>query len=76
MVFKNGVKNIQAAGYNGARTVANANLPQLVLRIYMVQNFPCRKKLLGLEVRVNKNQRYVWEHIFQNKNKKKKYVPN
>ena len=25
MAFKNGVKNIQAAGYNGARTVYNSN---------------------------------------------------
>jgi hypothetical protein len=38
MVFENGVKNIQAAAYNGARTVyenshlALGNLPKLVKR--------------------------------------------
>ena len=31
MVFKNGVKNIQAAGYNGARTVGGFQLVDLII---------------------------------------------
>ena len=30
MVFENGVKNIQAAAYNGAHTVGNSTLQDLI----------------------------------------------
>ena len=29
MVFENGVKNVQAAAYNGARTVYNSHMKEL-----------------------------------------------
>ncbi len=34
MVFENGVKNIQAAAYNGARTVSTIKYPQYAYVIY------------------------------------------
>ena len=43
MVFKNGVKNIEAAGYNGACTVYTVILCAMKVRIYektiFVSNF-------------------------------------
>ena len=44
MVLENGVKNIQAAAYNGARTVVHKNTPLLE---YMVVSSCCQTLIIN-----------------------------
>ena len=62
MVFGNGVKNIQAAAYNGARTVCKLNKSLLKsfqnrkgLKIFQLPTFRCLFLQLAAEKKCSKN---------------------
>ena len=44
MVFENGVKNIQAAAYNGARTVIKKSLQELANSLFKINTTLERKE--------------------------------